>query len=111
MFLLAFTSADIIFHKVLELHSTLSEKNIFMINFRFLTDSLKPSPHSLNSQNLLSMANISSRCSLIQLLKNLRRRVTLLFPLIVVEEKQKKHRAKSVLIFCLSEFNRYLTDI
>ena len=39
--LLAFTSADIIFHKFLELHSTLSEKN-FITSFPFLTDSLKP---------------------------------------------------------------------
>ena len=37
LFLLAFTSADIIFHKFLELHSTLSEKKIFVTNFSFLT--------------------------------------------------------------------------
>ena len=37
-------SADIIFHKFLELHSTLSEKKkILVMNFPFLTDSLKPS--------------------------------------------------------------------
>ena len=41
LFLLAFASADIIFHKFLELHSTLSEKKIFVMNFPFLTDSLK----------------------------------------------------------------------
>ena len=40
LFLLAFTSADIIFHKFLELHSKLSEKKIFVTNFPFLTDSL-----------------------------------------------------------------------
>ena len=40
--LLAFTSADIIFHKFLELHSTLSEKKIFVTNFPYLMDSLKP---------------------------------------------------------------------
>ena len=39
-------SADIIFHKFLELHSTLSEKTIFVKNFLFLTDSLKPPPPS-----------------------------------------------------------------
>ena len=43
LFLLAFTSADIIFHKFLELHST-SDKKIFVTNFPFLTDSLKPPP-------------------------------------------------------------------
>ena len=53
LFLLAFTSADIIFHKFLELHSTLSEKKIFVANFPFLTDSLKPRPlYPLDSQNL-----------------------------------------------------------
>ena len=34
LFLLAFTSAGIIFHKSLEIHS-LSEKNIFVTNFPF----------------------------------------------------------------------------
>ena len=33
--LLAFTSADINFRKLLELHSTLSEKRIFVTNFSF----------------------------------------------------------------------------
>ena len=32
----------ITFHKFLELDSTLSEKKIFIMNFPFLTDSLKP---------------------------------------------------------------------
>ena len=41
-FMLAFTSADIVFHQFLELHSTLSGKKIFVINFPFLTDSFKP---------------------------------------------------------------------
>ena len=43
LFLLGFTLADMIFHKFLELHSTLSEKKIFVTSFPFLTDSLKPS--------------------------------------------------------------------
>ena len=38
---LDFISANIIFHKYLELHSTLSEKKIFVTNFAFLTDLLK----------------------------------------------------------------------
>ena len=42
LFLLAFTSTDIIFYKFLELHSKLSEKKIFITIFPFLTDSLKP---------------------------------------------------------------------
>ena len=41
MLLLAFTLADIIFHKFLELHSTLPEKKIFVTNFPFLMDLLK----------------------------------------------------------------------
>ena len=41
-FILALTSADIIFHKFLELHSTLSEKKDFRYEFPFLTDSHKP---------------------------------------------------------------------
>ena len=41
---IAFTSADIIFHKLLELHSTF-DKKIFVSNFPFSTDSLpNPSP-------------------------------------------------------------------
>ena len=41
--LLAFTSsADIIFHNFLEFNSTLSEKLIFVMNFCFLMDLLKP---------------------------------------------------------------------
>ena len=32
------SSADIIFHNVLELHSTLIEKKIFVMNFPFITD-------------------------------------------------------------------------
>ena len=40
---IAFTSADIIFHKFLELHST-CDKNIFVTNFPVLTDSLT-NPH------------------------------------------------------------------
>ena len=49
LFLLAFTSANIIFHKFLKLHSALSEKNIFVTNFPFLTDLLKP-PNPLTAK-------------------------------------------------------------
>ena len=38
--ILTFISADIIFHKFLELYLTLSEKNIFATNLSSLTDSL-----------------------------------------------------------------------
>ena len=41
-FNLDFTSADIIFQKFLEFHSTLFEKGFFATNFPFLTDLLKP---------------------------------------------------------------------
>ena len=44
MFQSAFTSADIIFHKFLELHSTLTDKKDFCHKFSFLTDSLNPLP-------------------------------------------------------------------
>ena len=44
LFLLAFTSADIIFHKFLELHSTLSEKKIFVTNNRFTNPPPPPPP-------------------------------------------------------------------
>ena len=66
LFRLAFTS-DVILHKYLEIHSTLSEKKYFHHKFSFLTDSLKPSPPSPaapNGQNPLSMTKVSSRCSL-----------------------------------------------
>ena len=43
-FLLAFTLADIIFYKFLELHSPLSERKIFVTNCPFLTDLLEPPP-------------------------------------------------------------------
>ena len=46
MFLLAFTSAVIIFDKLIELHSTLSEKKIFVMNFPF--SMVKPG--TLNSE-------------------------------------------------------------
>ena len=55
--MLAFTSADIIFYKLLELHTSLSEKKIFVTNFPFLTDSLKP-PHPLTGQNPLSVTKV-----------------------------------------------------
>ena len=58
-FLLAFTSADIIFHNLLQLHSTLIEKKIFVRNLSFLTDSLNPPPcQSLNDQNPLCMTKV-----------------------------------------------------
>ena len=50
-FILDFTSADIIFHQFLELYLT-SGKKVFVINFPFLTDSLKPPP-PYKGQNLL----------------------------------------------------------
>ena len=40
LFLLALTSGGIIFYKLLELHSTMSDKKIFVPNFSFLTDPL-----------------------------------------------------------------------
>ena len=46
LLLLVFTSPDILFDKFLELHSTLSEKQVFVTNFPFLTDSLNPQPHT-----------------------------------------------------------------
>ena len=36
MFLLAFTSADIIFHNILELHSTLTDEKIFVTKYLFV---------------------------------------------------------------------------
>ena len=45
LFLLAFTSADIIFQKYFAFHLALSEKqNFFVTNFPFLANSLNPSP-------------------------------------------------------------------
>ena len=67
LFLLAFTSADVIFHNFLELHSTLTEKKIFVTNFPILTDSLNPPPpprKPLNRQNPLSVTKVFWRCSL-----------------------------------------------
>ena len=69
MFFLAFTSADIIFHNILELHSTLTDKKIFVTNFPFLTDSLNPAPapptpNPLNGQNPLNVTKVFCRCSL-----------------------------------------------
>ena len=49
------------FCKFLELHSTMSDKKIFVTNVPFLTDSLKPlplHPHPLNSQNLVSITKL-----------------------------------------------------
>ena len=52
LFYIRFTSAGI--HKLLELHSALSGKKIFVTNFPFLMASLNPL-HPLNGQNPLSM--------------------------------------------------------
>ena len=62
-FTLAFTSADIICHRFLELHSTFSEKKIFVINLLFLTDSLNLTP-TLYGQNPLSVTKVICECSL-----------------------------------------------
>ena len=63
LFLLAFTSADIIFHKCLELFSIKKKKKIFFTNFPFLMDSIK-SPHSFDDQNRLRVRKAFCRCSL-----------------------------------------------
>ena len=59
LFLLAFTLAGIIFVKLLELHSTISEKSIFVTNFsffnRFTQTPPPPTLHPVNGQNLLSI--------------------------------------------------------
>ena len=55
-FTLSFTSTDIIFHNLLELDSTLSEKRFLSRFFRFFMDSLKPPP--LNGQNPLTMTDV-----------------------------------------------------
>ena len=67
--LVFFTSTDIVFHKFLELHSTLFVRKIFVTKFSlFLMDPLKPPPppppHSLNSQNQLSVTKVFCRYSL-----------------------------------------------
>ena len=61
--MLDFTSRDIIFHLFLELHTT-SDKKDFHHKFSFLPDSLKPPPHPVNGQNLLSETKVCSWCSL-----------------------------------------------
>ena len=53
LFLLAFTSAGIIFLKLLEVHSTISEKNHYLSFFNGFTQT----PHPLNNQNPLSMTS------------------------------------------------------
>ena len=66
--LLAFSSAGIIFHKFLELHSKISEKN-FHHQFSFLMDLLRlpTHPHPLNSQIPLSVKRVFCRCSLMRM--------------------------------------------
>ena len=66
LFLLAFTSADIIFHKFLKIHSVSSVKKIFVTDFLFeRIQSNPPSPHPLNGQNPLTVTKVFCRCSLI----------------------------------------------
>ena len=60
------------------------KKEEFCDKFSFFNGFSQTLPHSLNGQNLLSMANVLCNCSLTLLSKNLQRRVTLLFPLIFV---------------------------
>ena len=50
LFLLAFISAGFIFIKILELHSKISEKNVFITNFSLLTDSLRQPPTPLTAK-------------------------------------------------------------
>ena len=53
------------FHKFLELPSALSEKKIFVTNFPFLMNSIKPPTiQPLNSQNWLSVTKVFCWCSL-----------------------------------------------
>ena len=62
------TSAGIIFLKFLELHSTISAKNVFLTNFPFLTDQITPNPPPLpplNDQNPLSVKKAFCQWSLI----------------------------------------------
>ena len=54
MFLSAFTSADIIFHKLLELHSTLTDQKDFCHKVSFFNRFTQP---PLNGQNPLSVTN------------------------------------------------------
>ena len=66
-FILVFISADIIFHKFLELHSTYEKKKIFVTNFSFLTDySLKPptptSHSSKSSKDCLFVCSLITYC-------------------------------------------------
>ena len=59
LFLLAFISADIIFHKFLELHSLLlSVKKIFV---SFFFNGFTQIPHPINDQNPLIYKNDKSR--------------------------------------------------
>ena len=63
LLLLAFTSADIIFHKVLEIHSVLSVKKDFRHEFYgpiLFFNGFTQTPHLLNGQNPLSVMNFLS---------------------------------------------------
>ena len=57
LFLLAFTSADIIFYKFLKLHSALPEEKIFRCEV-FLFNGFNQTPHSFNGQNPLSVTKV-----------------------------------------------------
>ena len=52
------------FHKFLELHSTLSEKKIFVTIFPFITNSFNPVPRPLNGQTPLTVTKDFCRRSL-----------------------------------------------
>ena len=52
------------FHKFLELHSTLSEKKIFVTIFPFITNSFNPVPRPLNGQTSLTVTKDFCRRSL-----------------------------------------------
>ena len=66
MFLLGFTSLDIILFAQIFRTSTLTEKKDFRHEFSFLTDRLNPPPpNPLNGQNPLSVTKVFCRCSVI----------------------------------------------
>ena len=64
-FILDFISADIIFHWFLELHTT-SEKKTCVVNFPFLTDSVKVTPptYPLTCRSPPSMTKVFCQCFL-----------------------------------------------
>ena len=66
LFLLAFTSTDVIsvFSYIFRTSFNIMWKNIFVTNFPFLIDSFKAPTPWLNCQNLISMTKVFCRCSL-----------------------------------------------